>query len=128
MKGNNHLKERHRFVSSWLIFIIVANSVTILMNIFAKDFIAKSLHHPSELIMILYTLVAIINIICVTMILKWKKWAFLGFIITGLIGASLNLYVGSSVFTSFIGLLGIPILYGILQIKKDNISAWDNLE
>ena len=124
----NDLKERHGCVSAWLILIITVNSITILMNIFAPNLIAKSLHNPSQLIMILYSIVAVINILCAAMILKWKKWAFFGFIITGLIGAGLNLYVGSGIFVSFIGLVGIPILYGILQIKKDNITAWNNLE
>lgn len=126
--SNNHLKERHGCVSAWLIFMIIANCITLGINIFAPDLIAKSLHYPSTLIMMLYSIVALINILCSVMILKWKKWGFLGFIVTGLIGASLNFYIGSGIFASLIGLIGIPFLFGILQIKKNNVAAWDNLE
>ena len=125
---NSQLKERHGCVSAWLILIIVVNSATILVNIFAHDMIAKSLHYPSKLIMIFYGAMAIINILFAAMLLKWKKWAFWGFTITGLFGAALNFYIGTGIFASLIGLLGIPILYGILQIKKDQIAAWNNLE
>jgi hypothetical protein len=40
----------------------------------------------------------------------------------------LNLNMGLGDGQSFIGLVGIVILYGILQIKKDGITAWENLE
>ena len=128
MKEKNQLKKRHGFITFWLTLIIIGNSIMILINIFAPNLIVKSLHYPSQLIMILYTLVAIINIVNAIMILKWKKWAFYSCIFTALVGALLNSYVGSTAFASLIGLISIPFLYGILQLTKDNISAWDNLE
>jgi hypothetical protein len=125
---NKQSKERHGCVSTWLIFIIIVNFITILTNIFAPKIVEKGLNYPSQFIIILYTLLAVTNILCAIMILKWKKWAFWIFIITGVLGVILNLYIEVGLFTSLIGLLGIPILYFMLQIKKDNIAAWENLE
>lgn len=128
-KRNNKFKERHGCVSAWLIFIIIVNFIIILFNVFSSPVVTKSLlHYPSKLVMVSYTAIAALNILFIVMILKWKKWAFWGFVIIGFWGAILNFFVTVNFFTSTVGLLGIVILYGILQIKKDKISAWSNLE
>ena len=128
-KRNNKFKERHGCVSAWLIFIIIVNFIIILFNVFSSPVVTKSLlHYPSKLVMVSYTAIAALNILFIVMILKWKKWAFWGIVIIGLWGAILNFFVTVNYFTSTVGLLGIVILYGILQIKKDKISAWSNLE
>jgi hypothetical protein len=36
--------------------------------------------------------------------------------------------MGLGFIKSIIGLLGIIILYAVLQIKKDNLTGWNNLE
>jgi hypothetical protein len=36
--------------------------------------------------------------------------------------------IGVGIVQSMFGLVGIVILYGILQIKKDSKTAWENLE
>ena len=128
MQQEKQIKKRHVFVTIWLIFILIINAIVFIMNIFPSDLFIKSLHSPSKIILFLYSLLAFLNIIFVIMLLKWKKWAFWGFIATTLIGFFINLSLGHKIFSLIIGLLGIPILYKVLQIKKNNISTWNNLK
>ena len=57
-----------------------------------------------------------------------KKIGFWGFVITSLVAVAVNLNIGLGIAQSLIGLIGILILYAVLQIKADNVSAWNNLE
>jgi hypothetical protein len=68
------------------------------------------------------------NVVFSVMLFLWKKWGFWGFIITSIGAFAINLSIGLGVGQSIAGLVGIAVLYGVLQIKKDNISAWANLE
>jgi hypothetical protein len=36
--------------------------------------------------------------------------------------------MGMDIGSSLFGLVGIGILYAILQIKKNNVSAWEQME
>ena len=46
----------------------------------------------------------------------------------GIAAFIINLSIGVGIGQSVFGLVGIAVLYGVLQIKKDNIPAWDKLE
>ena len=53
---------------------------------------------------------------------------FMRFLLTSIGALAINLSIGLGIGQSLLGLVGIAILYGVLQIKKDNIPAWNNLE
>ncbi len=61
------------------------------------------------------------------MLLSWKKIAFYGFAITAIGTFLFNISIGVSIVGSLLGLSGIVILYGVFQIKKNGVSAWDYL-
>jgi len=77
---------------------------------------------------ILLGILSVVNAIFAVMLLQWKKIAFWGFIGTSIIVLIINLSIGLGIGQSLFGLVGIAVLYGILQIKKDNVTAWKNLE
>lgn len=119
--------ERHGCVTTWLIFLIIANAVIALIYAFTVNKLAATLHTSGLAIAALIILCSI-NVICAVMLLTWKKIGFYGFVITTVLAFILNLYIGISPVRSIIGLLSFAVLYAILQIKRDGISAWSNLK
>lgn len=53
---------------------------------------------------------------------------FYGILIVGLITFAINISTGLGLLQSFYGLVGIGALFAVLQIKKNDVSAWENLE
>jgi hypothetical protein len=122
-------KQRHGCVTAWLILIIVLNSLTALLYLLGGNFIRQNL--PSEVptsMMILLAVLAALNVVFAVLLLTWKKIGFWGFILTSLAAVAINLSLGLGIAQSLIGLLGIVILWAVLQIKQNDVSAWKNLE
>ena len=119
--------ERHGCVSAWLIFALVINSIVALLYLY---FVNKPVRIPKFSIPTLYSFIIllILNIIFIAKMLKWKKAGFYGLSITTIIGFLINITIGLPLTPCVIGLSSVPILYGILQIKKHGISAWDYLK
>jgi hypothetical protein len=125
----DYTKERHWFVTGWLILKIAANCVTAYFYL-KSIFILKS--SPIEIsgrewIIILLTAIAIINVLLSILLLNWRKMGFWGFVLTGILIFIINLNIGTNLILSLLGLCGIPILFGILRIKRNGVSAWDGL-
>ena len=121
------MPERHGCVTAWLVFMIVANSILALYYLFTSDKLAQALHTSTIAIGCLIVL-GILNVVCSIMLLRWKILGFYGFIVTTVFAFILNLNIGISPISCFIGLLGFAILYGILQIKQNGVTAWSNLK
>lgn len=125
----NVAKQRHGCVTAWLVLMIIANSLTAMIYFFSSEMITKNLSMDvSNSMIILLGIICIANVIFSVMLFQWKKLGFWGFIITSIGAFIVNLSIGLGIVQSLFGLVGIAILYGVLQIKKDNIPAWDNLE
>jgi hypothetical protein len=125
----NVAKQRHGCVTAWLVLMIIANSLSAVISLFASEMITENLPGDvSTSMIILLGILGIANIIFSVMLFQWKKFGFWGFIITSIGAFIINLSIGLGIGQSLFGLVSIAILYGILQIKKDNIPAWDNLE
>jgi hypothetical protein len=125
----DELKQRHGCVTAWLILIIVINTITALIYLFAGDTIASKL--PGEVSPFMLSLLGILgvaNVVSAILLFKWKKYGFWGFVTTSVGTLIINLMIGIGIGQSLFGLIGIGVLYGVLQIKKGDISAWENLE
>ncbi|HET6992043.1 MAG TPA: hypothetical protein VFJ43_11995, partial [Bacteroidia bacterium] len=119
----------HGCVTAWLILLIIVNSGVALLYLFGSEIIARNL--PEEIptsMLYLLGFASVLNVVCAILLFQWKRWGFYGFIITGLAGVIINISIGLSPGSSLGGLLGIAALFGILQIKQDGVSAWDNME
>ena len=122
-------KQRHGCVTAWLILMIIANSLTAVIYLFMGDLIAEAIAQSlPQPIMTVLAIIGIANLIFAIMLLKWKRWAFWAYVATSIITLIINLSIDQGVLASFLGLSGAIILYAILQIKKDGISAWKSLE
>ena len=122
-------KQRHGCLTAWLVLSIVLNSLGAMVYLFAGDMITKNLPKSISYPMsISLALLGIANVIFSVLLLQWKKLGFWGFTVTSILTFIVNINIGLGVGQSLFGLVGIAILYGVLQIKKGNATAWDNLQ
>jgi hypothetical protein len=125
----NEGKKRHGCVTAWLVIMIIGNSLAALIYLFAGDFLNKSLPKPiSTTTLILLTIIGVANVAFAILLLRWNKSGFWGFVMSAIAALTVNLSVGLGIGQCILGLAGIGVLYAILQIKQDGISAWDNME
>jgi hypothetical protein len=109
--------------------MIIANSGVALLYLFGGEMVSRALPEDvSPNILYLLALAGILNVVFAILLFQWKRWGFYGFILSGLAGFIINMYIGLGAGSSLGGLLGIAVLYGILQIKQNGVSAWDNME
>ncbi|MCJ7694427.1 MAG: hypothetical protein MUO40_03290 [Anaerolineaceae bacterium] len=116
-------KVRHGCLTAWLILMLIANPITILLYLFGGDTYA---HLPGWFVptMILFSL---INVGAAILLFKWKKLGFWFFCGSALFVFIINLTVGMTWYLSFGGLVGVLLLFGILNIGKEN-KGWTQLE
>ena len=91
-------KQRHGCVTAWLILMIIVNSFTAIIYLFASDFIIENTPTPpSENMMLILGTIGIGNLTFSVYLLKWKKWAFWGFAGTSILTLTLNISNGLGV-------------------------------
>lgn len=122
-------KQRHGCVTAWLVFMLIANALAGAAYLLFGELMAQSFPKPIPQSTLLgFGALAIVNLLLAIMLFQWKKWAFWAFAVSSLIAFAINLSLGLGTATSILGLSGFFILFGILQIRKDGVSAWQNLE
>lgn len=132
METQNELKKRHGCVTAWLVMMIIANTLASIFYLF-MNMIGSMVKQDPETklttpLILLLIIIGVANVIFSVLLLKWNKIGFYGFLISSIGALIVNIYVGLSIGQSSIGLIGFAVLYGILQIKRDDKSAWENLE
>jgi hypothetical protein len=71
--------------------------------------------------------VAITNAGCAYALFLWKKWGFYGLLVTAAISITVNLINGASVFHALLGLVGVVVLFILLNIGTQD-NGWEQLE
>lgn len=123
-------RKRHGCVTAWLILMLVTNVLLVITYFIGGDMIAENLpEKPPLYFMYLLGGLGMINVVSAYFLLQWKKVGFYGFIGSSILALGVNAIMGLGMSSSISGLIGIAILYGILQIKATNQpSAWEMLE
>ena len=70
---------------------------------------------------------SVLNIIFAVALLLWKRWGFFGVLGTTALTFAVNLRIGQSILQALFGLVGVAILFGVLQIGREN-KGWTQLE
>ncbi|HQA74726.1 hypothetical protein, partial [Flavobacterium sp.] len=78
--------------------------------------------------MVLLGILGFINLSFAIGLWYWKKWAFYGFALSGFLMFITNLNMGMDFVSSALGMVGVMLLFSILQMKQGETSGWDNLE
>lgn len=124
-----HNKQRHGCLTSWLIYLIIAYSFSTIFYFFKTDEISNVLEYKISKNMILIRgSLGIFGIIFTIMLFKWVKLGFWGILIISLLLFVIQLINEDNIMSPFFILLCLIILYALLQLKKSNVSGWDNLE
>ncbi|MEM8809372.1 MAG: hypothetical protein AAGF01_25400 [Cyanobacteria bacterium P01_G01_bin.38] len=127
--------KQHGCLTAWLILMIVANSIGALSNLFFAirpgvyaDIVAvQGLAPVSAAAFLLFVLMSVFNVVCAIALMRWQKWGFYGFIASSVAAFVMNLAVGVNIAQAALGLIGLGILYGVLNIGGEN-RAWPRLE
>ena len=120
------LKQRHGCLTAWLTLMIILNSVFILTYLASAVVASSTLRLPTFALLLL-SLVGIANVACAIALFKWKKAGFYGFIGTTAVAFIVNLSIGLDIVPALLGLGGVGMLYGILQIGNEQ-SGWRQLD
>lgn len=130
MKKENQIETKHRHwsVTACLVLIIVTNSLLSQVYLFASDIVGYNLPPDVSYVWIkALGVLGLANIFFAVLLFRWRKIGFWGFVLASIGSLLISLYLGLMKAPSLLGLLGILVLYGVLQIKKDGVSTWENL-
>jgi len=125
-------KQRHGCLTAYLIFMIIANSLVTLVYLPRPNyqlilFDIVHLYWTRAFVWPVLIVAGIFNVVCAVALLRWKKWGFWGFAVSSVIIFFVNLFIGLDIWPALVGLLGLPILYGVLQIGKED-KGWPQLD
>jgi hypothetical protein len=122
-------KHRHGCVTALLIFMMIANSASVILYFFASEFIIKSLAvELSDSDKIILSIFQIANLISCILLFQWKKIGFWLYVITDVAVVVLNIYQGKGISQLWSALIGIALLFGVMQIStKNRKTTWDEL-
>ncbi len=97
-----------------------------LLYLVARDTIAESLPDAPTWAILVLTLGCAANVVFAIALFQWRKWGFSGLAVTSVVGLVVNLAIGLNAVQALLGLVGIGILYGVLQIGG-NRNGWTQL-
>ena len=123
LNGPASTQQRHGCLTAWLGFIVVVNSLLAV----AAPFLGGMAGSGLTPFLIGFIIVgSILNIVWAVALFKWYRWGFYGFLATTIIGVIVNVATGTPLAQSTSGLLGVSILYWMLQLG--NPKAWEQLK
>jgi hypothetical protein len=120
-------KNRHGCLLAYLIFLIVVFASVVIYYIAAASFVNSTLGLRGWTLPVLIIL-GLLDIVCAVALLRWKKWGFWGFCALAVITLIVNISSGSGIATSLTGLIGIAVMYGVLNIGDKDNKGWPQLD
>jgi hypothetical protein len=120
-------KQRHGCLTAFLILMIIANSILALIYLFGSGTIAATLPDAPKWVFPALGVACILNVVFAVALFAWKRWGFYGFAAMSVLSIVINMFIGLGVGQSFSGLIGVAVLYGVLQIGGDR-KGWAQLE
>lgn len=118
-------RERPWFVTGWLWFMLLANSLSAASYLFFAHAIQQALPHISELQMVLLGLGGVANIVFCVAILRWKKWGVWGLLLMTGLAFAFN-YWALGLRSALLGLSGFVILVVLLNVGGER-RVWPKL-
>lgn len=126
----NEVKSRNGFVTFWLWLGIIVNVLMGLAYLFTC-FTSKgmsSAHEPmwSRIFGVASAAVMVYGYIS---LLKWRMSGFTIIVCMQIISALIGVFNGSNLLLAILSVLfSLGILYGVLHIRKNGVSCWNNLD
>jgi hypothetical protein len=120
-------KSRHGCLTAWLILMVIGNAFSALSYLLGGEEVRQNLPYAPGWVLPVLIVFSLFNLVCVIALFQWKKWGFWGFCVSAAVAFVVNLIIGLGIFISFFGLFGLAVLYGVLQIGKEN-KGWLQLD
>lgn len=116
-------------VTLWLKFMIVLNVLAMVVATFflSRSQIRAVAPHFSDEMYLLYNLGGILNIVFLTAMLRRRLWGYVGLWVVGIGAVALNIAAGMQVAQAVSNLMGLVLLYWVLQIGGER-SGWSRLK
>ena len=111
-------KERGVWLTIWLILILIFNIFVISGYLFS---ILSGIQPSISLVTYVFIGLALLNIIFIIILFKWKTIGFFGYVVSSVIAFVINLVIGN-------GILSIPDLIGPVVLYLLLRSKWDYFE
>jgi len=124
-----YVRQRHGFVSFWLVFGVICGALVGIMYLFVYPSLGGMIP-ISKGQMIIAGLINLAFIVPYVLLLQWKKigfWMYCGFSLVSLV---LNVIQATQYKPLYLvgGLIGFLIMWGILHIRKNGKNTWEQLE
>lgn len=121
-------QRRQGFLTAYLALIIVANTVTASVYLWAgAEGVRKSVPGITDGMLSVLVAAALANAVCAGALLWWRKWGFWGFAGSSVALFAVNVFnVGFAVPTVWLGLLAVVLLYLLLRAGGKD-AAWPKL-
>jgi hypothetical protein len=120
-------KQRHGCLTAWLVLVIVLNAIVSLVYLFGSSAVGSTLPSSRGWAIPVLAVLALVNVACAVALFLWKRWGFYGLVATSVVTFAINIALGINVLQAAFGLVGVAILYGVLQIGEAN-KGWPQLE
>ena len=108
-------KQRHGFITFWLWFMAIVNPIAAIANFASGISIG-----------VVAGILGIVNCVAAILLLFWRKAGFWLFLAMGSISCVMGI-VNESFVQALGAVAGVAILFGILQLKKNDQSYWSQL-
>lgn len=123
---NSDLKQRHGCVTFWLWLVLIVNAG------FTLQYLVALVDADPQLPVLAVSLLALLgacNVYAALLLLRWNKTGFYLFICSSLAALAVNVtLLDLYPVQSASSLVGIAIWWGVLQIRRDGLSAWSQME
>ena len=122
-------KQRHGCLTAWLIYLMIAYSFSTFFYFFKTDEMSKIAQYQiSEDMMLIHSSLGLLGIIFSIMLFRWVKLGFWGILTISVILFVLQLLNSNRIMSPIFIVICLIILFSLLQLKKANVSGWNNLE
>jgi len=123
----NQGKQRHGCLTAYLVVAIILSAIASLGNLLGGAMIQRAFPNAPVWAMPVLAFIGVFHIVCLVALFQWKKWGFYGVVLCSLASVAVNLIVGLGIGQALFGLIGIAVLYGVLQIGGGT-KGWTQLE
>ena len=120
------MARRHGCLTAYLIFMIALNALVGLFYAGSALLKLPAIARLPEWAYLVLCLGAAANVGFAVALLRNKRWGFLGFTAISVCILFVNLRLGVSLGQAVVGLFGVAVVFGLLQLGKP--SGWDMLE
>ena len=129
-------KQRHGCLTAWLVLMIIASVGFAILNVgtfvildavgSAQQDLSAFPDVPDWVFPVLAVLATLV-VVCAIALFRWKKWGFYGFVAVSVMATVLNVTTGEEIAPRVSWLVGIVILFGVLQIGEED-KGWPQLQ